>query len=165
MICRWKHGQQSTYILVGQADLVDRLLETALSLLDAAVALAHVLLHIDEVVPLKVPGALLRFGGLLVLGLEGFIVDLGTRAKVLLGVGKQVVGAVADDVGAADLGVCHVQLGRLLVEASHGSRAHELLCGVSAGVLGTSSGVEREYIPSSRRCSAAILKESLGTHG
>ena len=127
-------GKQGTHILVGQADLVDGLLEAALGFLDAGVALAHVLLHVDEVVPVEVPGALLRLGGLLVLGLQSFVVDLGALAEVLFGVGEEVVGAVADEVRAADLGIGDVELGRLLVEASHGSRAHQLLWGlVSAG--------------------------------
>jgi hypothetical protein len=87
-----------------------------------------VVLHVPVVVELEAPPALLVCVCLLILGLERLIVHFWTRTQLILGVGEEVVGAVADEVRAADLGVGDAELRRALVGAAHGLLAHELLC-------------------------------------
>lgn len=125
-------GRVGAHQGVGLADLLGRLLEAALGLVDLAVAAVDVVLHVAQVVEVEAPAALLVGIGLGVLGLEGLVVDLGAGAELVLGVGEEVVGAVADEVGAADLGVGDAELGRALVGAAHELLAHELFCGRSA---------------------------------
>lgn len=84
------------------------------------------MLHVPHVVEVEAPLALLLGGGCLVLGLQGLIVDLCAGTKLVLGVGEEVVRAIADEVRAADLGVCDAELGSSLVVAAHGLLAHEL---------------------------------------
>lgn len=49
--------------------------------------------------------------------------DFGARTEVLLGVGKEVVRAGSNEVGAADFGVCDRELGI----ATLGAGANELV--------------------------------------
>jgi hypothetical protein len=98
----------------------------------APIAVAHVLLHVAQVVELEAPLALLVGGRLLVLDLEGLVVDIGARTEVLLGVGEEIVGAVADQVGATDFGVGDAELRCARVGACEGLLAHELLCALLA---------------------------------
>lgn len=95
------------------------------------------LLHIPHIVELEPPSALLVGIGFLVLGLEGFVVRLWTGTELVLRVGKKVVGAVADEVRTADLGIGDAELRRTLVGTRHELLAHELLwVGVSNVVNG-----------------------------
>jgi hypothetical protein len=86
-----------------------------------------VVLHVAQVVKVEPPAALLVGVGVGVLCLEGFIVDLWAGAELVLCVCEEVVGAVADEIGAADLGVGDGELGRTRVGSAHELLAHELL--------------------------------------
>jgi hypothetical protein len=88
----------AAYQSIRLADLLGRLLEPSLGRVNLAVAAVNVVLHVPHVVKLKAPPALLVGVCLLVLGLEGLVVRLGTRTQLVLGVGEQVVGAIADQV-------------------------------------------------------------------
>jgi hypothetical protein len=118
--------RRSTHQSIRLSNLFRRLLETALSLIYLAIAAVNVMLHIAQVVEVKPPPALLICVCLLVLGLESFIVDLGTGAEFVLCVREEIVGAVANKVRAADLGVGDAELRRALVRAAHELLAHEL---------------------------------------
>jgi hypothetical protein len=109
-------------------DLFWRLLEPSLGRVDLAIAAVDVVLHVPHVVKVKAPSPLLVGVGLLVLGLEGFVVDLGAGSQLVLCVGEEIVRAVADEVRAADLGIGDAELRRALVGSRHGLLAHELLC-------------------------------------
>src|SRR5690242_7755689 len=75
------------------------------------------------------PHALLFGVGLLVLGLERFIVDLGAGPQFVLCIGEEIVRAVADKVGAADLGIFYGELWRALVgTADELLLAHDFDC-------------------------------------
>lgn len=88
----------STHQSIRLSNLLGRLLQTALSLVYLAIAAVNVVLHVPQVVEVKAPPALLVCVCLVVLGLEGFIVDLGAGAELVLCVGEEVVGAVANKV-------------------------------------------------------------------
>ena len=126
----------STHIGICLTNLLGCLFKATLGLLDAAVALPYILLHVKIVLPFEVPYAFLLRRRLLVLGLQRFVVDARAGAEVLLRVGKEIVGAMADEIGFADLGIGDAELGCALVKASHGPRAHELLCYMLADVVG-----------------------------
>jgi hypothetical protein len=85
------------YQSIGLPDLFGRLLKPSLGGVNLAVAAVDVVLHISHVVKLEGPSALLVCVGLLVLGLERIVVRLGARAKLVLCVGEEIVGAVADE--------------------------------------------------------------------
>src|SRR5690242_5184989 len=120
-------GRRHPYQGVCLANLLGRLLQTALGLVDLAVAAVNVVLHVAQVVKVEPPAALLVGVGVEVLGLEGLVVDLGTGPQLVLCVCEEVVRAVADEVGAADLGVRDAELRCALVGAAHELLAHELL--------------------------------------
>ena len=85
------------------------------------------MLHVLHVVELEAPSALLFGIGLLVLGLERLIVDLRAGAELILGIGEEIVGAVADEIRATDFGVGDAELWRALVGTAHELLAHKLL--------------------------------------
>lgn len=114
------------------------------------------MLHVAHVIILEAPPALLLGVGLLVLGLERLIVNFATGPQFVLGVGEEVVRAVADEIRAANLGVGDAELGRALVGSVHELLAHELLCAVLV-VLFFSLGPGWDSIPSSLRVSAAAI--------
>jgi len=149
LVYSWKTHQS-----VGLPDLLGRLLETALGRVNLAVAAVNVVLHVPVVVEFEAPPALLVGVCLLVLRLERLVVHLWAGPQLVLGVGEEVVGAVADEVGAADLGVGDAELRRALVGAAHGLLAHELLC---VGVSIVQAVLWLQDIPSSLRVSAAAI--------
>ena len=109
--------------LVGLANLVGRLLESALGRVDPPVALVDVLLEVAEVVVVEAVLLAVKVREGLVLGLERVRVHARARAEVLLGVGEEVVRAGADQVGPADFRVGEGELRALGRDAA----AHELL--------------------------------------
>ena len=119
-----------TYQGVGLANFLGRLLEAALGLVDLAVAAVNVVLHVAQVVKVEPPAALLVGVGVGILCLEGVVVGLWAGAELVFCVCEEVVGAVADEIGAADLGVGDGELGGAGVGSAHELLAHELLWGV-----------------------------------
>lgn len=110
------------------ADLVGRLLETALRSVDSAIAIRHVLADVALVVELEAPFPFLRIGGALIFFAEVREVLFGARAEVLLGVGEEVVWTAAAEVGAADFWVGDGENGLLLCAgAGHELVTHQLL--------------------------------------
>lgn len=124
-ICQLKHRQRrnGTHQSISLPNLVRRLLQAPLRRVYPSIALVDVFLQIAHVVVLEAVLVLLPLRQPLVLGLESFGMHLGTRPKVLLGVGEEVVRTRAGDVGPADFGVVE----RELLGARRGGRAHELL--------------------------------------
>jgi hypothetical protein len=135
-------------------DLFGRLFEPSLGRFDLAIAAVDVVLHIPHVVEIKAPSPLLVGVGLLVLGLEGLVVDLWAGSQLVFCVGEEIVGAVADEVRATDFGVGDAELRRALVGSRHGLLAHELLC--VASVVSKREGAPFD-LPSSLRVSAAAM--------
>jgi hypothetical protein len=117
-----------TYQSIRLSDLFRRLLEPSLCRVDLAIAAVNVVLHIPHIVKVKAPSPLLVGVGILVLGFEGFVVDLGAGTQFVFCVGEEIVGAVPDEVRAADFGVGDAELRRALVGSRHRLLAHELLC-------------------------------------
>jgi hypothetical protein len=122
-----RRSASDTDQVVSLTYLLGRLLQSALRSVYAPVALVDVLLHFPQVVKLEAPRALLVLRSLVVLGLERFIVYLGARAKVLLGICEEIVGTLAGEVGFADFGVDDANLRCALIRAGHELFAHELL--------------------------------------
>ena len=120
-------------------------------------------LHVAHVIKVEAPPALLLGVGVGVLDLERLVVHLGTCAELVLGVREEVVGAGANEVRAAHLGVRHGELWRALVGAAHELFAHKLLWG-GGGQHGGGRGETGKaiYIPSRRRVSAAAMVSSGG---
>lgn len=77
--------------VVGLADLVGRLLQSALRLVDAAVAVVDVFLHVAHVVVLEAVLLFLGRGQPVVFHLERLWVGFGARSQVLFRVGEEVV--------------------------------------------------------------------------
>jgi hypothetical protein len=109
-------------------DFVRRLLEPALSGVNAPIALVDVFLHISHVVVFKVPALLLLGVGGLVLVLQRLGMNFRARAQVLFRVREQIVRASTHEVRAADLRIGDLELGGLSVHAVDHLLAHELLC-------------------------------------
>jgi len=147
------------YQSISLPDLFGRLLKPALGRVDLAIAAVDVVLHISHVVKLKGPSALLVCVCLLILGLERIVVRLGAGSELVLCVGEEVVGAVANEEGAADFGVGDGKLRRALVGARHGRLAHELLCRPSISDMRTRRSSMDS--PSSLRVSAAAMMSAV----
>jgi hypothetical protein len=107
--------------------LFRRLLQATLGSVYLAVAAVNVMLHIAHVIKLEAPPALLVRVCLLVLRLERLVVDLGTGTQFVLGVGEEIMGAVAYEIRATNFGVGDAELGRALVGSAHELFAHKLL--------------------------------------
>jgi hypothetical protein len=117
-----------THQSVRLPDLLGRLLQAALGLVYLAIAAVDVVLHVPQVIKIKAPPALLLGVGVLVLSLERLIVDLRAGSQFVLCICEEIVGAVSNEVGAADLRVCDCKLRCALVRAAHELLAHELFC-------------------------------------
>lgn len=90
---------------IGLLDLIGCLFQPPLRLINPPVAVVNVALHVAQVVKLETPFALLLVIGILILVLESFVVDFGTRTEILFRIGKQVVWTGTADVGLAGFGV------------------------------------------------------------
>lgn len=110
------------------ANLIGCLLQSPLRGLDPPVAVVHIGADIVLIVPFESPVALLVVGGGEIFFAKIWLVGSGARAEILLGVGEEVVGAAAAEIGTADLGVGDGE-GGLFVHAGRGHHgvAHELL--------------------------------------
>jgi hypothetical protein len=114
------------------------------------------MLHIAHVVKLEAPPALLVRVCFLILRLQRLVVDFGTGTQFVLGVGEEIMRAVAYEIRATDFGVGDAELGRALVGSAHELFTHKLLCSrVSMGYVVV--GEEQENLPSSLRVSAAAM--------
>ena len=83
-------------------------------------------MHVSEVIKLEPEPLALVIRHLLPFCLVRLNVDLGTRAKVKFGIGKEVARTSANNVGAADFGIRDGELRRARMRISVGG-AHELL--------------------------------------
>lgn len=88
---------------IGLPDFLRRLLQSSLRGVNLPIATVNVVLHVPHIVEFESPAALLARVGFLVLGLERFVVHFWAGTQLILGVCEQVVGAVADQIGPADL--------------------------------------------------------------
>lgn len=104
-------GRTGTYQVVGLADLIRRLLQSALCSVDSPVTIINVLLHIAHVVEFKAPFSLVRGRCTVVLRFQALAVHFGTRSEVLLRIGKEVVRAGPDEVGTTDFWIRDRELG------------------------------------------------------
>jgi hypothetical protein len=100
------------------ADLIRGLLQPALCSVDSPVTIINILLHIAHVVELKAPFRLIRRGRGVVLCFQPLAMHFGTRSEVLLRIGKEVVRAGADEVGAANFRIRDGELGIATLSAS-----------------------------------------------
>lgn len=111
-------------------DLVGRLLQSPLRLVNPPIAVADIASNVTQIIPLEAPFTLLLLGCGGVFLLEVWLVGFGTCAQVLFGVGEEVVGTGAAQVRAADFGIGQGQLGRFVGGRGVSGEelvAHELL--------------------------------------
>lgn len=146
-------------------DLVGRLLEPALRRVDPAVALVDVLLHVAHVVVLEPELGLFLAVEPLPFALERLAVHFWAGSEVLLCVGEEVVGAGANDKGAANAGVAEGDLG-----GAGAAGAHELVWGdLSVGFTYRLGGRQGRVIPpmscSIEKHLLAIEDGTMGTVG
>jgi hypothetical protein len=79
---------QNPYQSIRLSYLIRSLLQPPLSAIDSSIALINVLLHVAKVVVFEAPFRFLLSVGGLVLGLQAFVVQLGTWTEILFGVGE-----------------------------------------------------------------------------
>ena len=102
---------KGTYQIVGLSNLIGGLFQPALGIIDTAVTVIDLLLHVAHVIELESPFRLVRRTCSIVLRLQPLAVNLRAGSEILLGIGEQIMRACSRNVGAANFGVCDRQLG------------------------------------------------------